>query len=141
MSETAPEAPATTPDAAIDPPPSAQQVAQDVVHDTEQAAHDTATGIEHVIEVDKTDLHPAVSEVLQFFDPSHLPEVLAAIARPFQALAHKLAADLKGSQLTLALHNLLASKDAAVRAKVAETNAAAPSAEGGSAAVEPTSGA
>jgi hypothetical protein len=101
------------------------QVVADVAADAQTAVHDAVAGVESTVEQVKADLHPAVAEVLQFFDPTHLPAHLAAISAPFQALAHQLANDLHGSQLTIALHNLLASKDAAVRAKVAEINTTA----------------
>jgi hypothetical protein len=96
----------------------------DVAAEAESVVHDVATDTGAAVTKFADTVHPAVAEVLQFFDPSHLREDLAVVARPFQALAHQLAADLHGSQLTIALHNLLASKDAAVRAKVSETASA-----------------
>lgn len=110
-----------TPAAVIDPPPSLQQVESDVAADVHQAEHDTVAGVEQTIATDKADLHPAAAEVLQFFNSLHLPQHLAQVAQPFKDLAHHLAATLKGNQLVIALHHLLAAKDSAVRAKLAET--------------------
>lgn len=110
-----PSEPAPAPEAA----PSLPQVVTDVEQAGSAAVGDAVAGAEATAHQVAADLHPAVAEVLQFFDPSHLPSELAAVSSKFQTLAHELASTLKGSQLTLALHHLLAAKDSAVRAKVA----------------------
>ena len=62
------------------------------------------------------EMHPAVQELLRFFEYDHLPLALQNWSRPFHELAHKLAGSLTGAELTVALRKLLESKDAAVRA-------------------------
>jgi hypothetical protein len=62
------------------------------------------------------DLHPAVEEILRFFEYDHLPEPLRTVSERFHTLAWVLAVDLDGAELTVALRKLLESKDAAVRA-------------------------
>ncbi|MGW0537801.1 hypothetical protein [Streptomyces sp. NPDC003032] len=66
--------------------------------------------------------HPAVRNVLRYFDSTHLPAHLAAVADCFEDLAVDLAArsDLDGPELTVALRKLLEAKDAAVRAALPE---------------------
>ncbi|MFC8494702.1 hypothetical protein ACFUJU_28700 [Streptomyces sp. NPDC057235] len=68
--------------------------------------------------------HPAVANVLRYFDPTHLPPPLREISEPFSVLAHQLAdrGDLDGPELTVALRKLLESKDAAVRAALPTTD-------------------
>lgn len=67
------------------------------------------------------DRHPAVKELLRYFDYGHLvgAEQRNTAAR-FHALAHELAADphLDGPELTTALRKLLEAKDCAVRASL-----------------------
>lgn len=71
--------------------------------------------------------HPAVQHVLRFFDTTHLPAPLAAVADRFQDLAADLAgrSDLDGPELTVALRKLLEAKDAAVRAALPTTEPSA----------------
>lgn len=61
-------------------------------------------------------LHPATAAILPYFDYDHLPPELADVSEPFHALAHKLAAQLDGPELTAGLRKLLEAKDCAVRA-------------------------
>jgi hypothetical protein len=65
--------------------------------------------------------HPAVDQLLTYFDYSHLPDELADVSKPFCALATRLAdnPDLEGRELTIALRKLLEAKDAAVRSMLA----------------------
>lgn len=60
-------------------------------------------------------MHNATEHVLQFFAYAHLPEYLQDVSRPFNELAHSLAAKCEGPELTVALRKLLEAKDAAVR--------------------------
>jgi len=60
--------------------------------------------------------HPAVVDVLRYFDYGHLPAHLQAFSRPLHHLAHALVGQLSGPQLTIGLHKLLEAKDAFVRA-------------------------
>lgn len=63
-------------------------------------------------------MHPAVEDLLRFFEYAHLPSHLQWVSHPFHDLAHFLAGDaaLKGAELTTALRKLLEAKDCAVRA-------------------------
>jgi hypothetical protein len=59
---------------------------------------------------------------MQFFRCDHLPPTLQEVSRPFQALAVSLLMSLpRNPERTVALRKLLESKDAAVRARLAET--------------------
>jgi hypothetical protein len=65
------------------------------------------------------DLHPSVTELLRYFEYTHLPDHLATVSFEFYILAHKLVSqrfELSGPELTTALRKLLESKDCAVRA-------------------------
>lgn len=70
------------------------------------------------------ELHPAVAEVLQHFEYTHLPPHLQLVSQPVHALAHHMAAQLEGPQLTNGLNRLLEAKDCFVRAAVAEAKRA-----------------
>lgn len=61
-------------------------------------------------------IHPATAELLRFFTYDHLPPHLARISQPFHELAHAVAAELDGPELTAGLRKLLESKDCMVRA-------------------------
>jgi hypothetical protein len=61
-------------------------------------------------------MHPAVENLLRFFEYDHLPEQLQAISQPFHALAHDLAGRLDGPELAAGLRKLLEAKDCMVRA-------------------------
>lgn len=62
--------------------------------------------------------HPAITELLRFFDYEHLPEHLQRISRPFSLLAYGMVEALPagGAELTAGLRKLLESKDCMVRA-------------------------
>jgi hypothetical protein len=65
-------------------------------------------------------LHPAVEELLSFFEWEHLPPALQAVSQPFQQLAQKIVIGLalEGPEATVALRKLLEAKDCAVRARL-----------------------
>lgn len=71
-------------------------------------------------------MHPAIQNVLRFFEYGHLPPHLQEVSRPFCELAKVTAERAPDNQeTTVALRKLLEAKDAAVRAtlpteKVAE---------------------
>jgi hypothetical protein len=70
--------------------------------------------------------NPAVVHVAQFFESAHLPSPLREIATDMHDLAEHMIIEIKDSpMLTTGLHRLLEAKDALVRAKLAEVNAAA----------------
>ncbi len=57
------------------------------------------------------------SQLLQFFEYSHLPEHLQAMSKPFGDLATQIEATLANNpEKTVALRKLLEAKDCAVRA-------------------------
>jgi hypothetical protein len=59
--------------------------------------------------------------IIQFFRYDHLPEHLQLISQPFHDMAHDLIANLpRNPERTVALRKLLESKDAAVRAFIAQ---------------------
>jgi hypothetical protein len=62
------------------------------------------------------ELHPAVVDLLRYFEYGHLPPHLQAISRPFHNLAHDMAERLTGPQVRDGLFDLLRSKDCMVRA-------------------------
>lgn len=62
--------------------------------------------------------HPAVEDLLRFFEFDHLPAHLQEVARPVHELAHAMAGRLEGPQLSHGLHDLLRAKDSFVRAAV-----------------------
>lgn len=62
--------------------------------------------------------HPAVADVLGHFAYEHLPAHLQAVSKPICELAHQMALQLDGPQLTIGLQDLLRAKDAFVRAAV-----------------------
>lgn len=61
-------------------------------------------------------MHPAILEVLQHFNFSHLPDHLQEISRDYATLAVKQAARGGGPECTTALRRLLEAKDCAIRA-------------------------
>lgn len=64
--------------------------------------------------------HPATMQLLAFFEYDHLPDDLAAVSRPFAALADRLLDELpESAEMTVCLRKLLEAKDCAVRAAVA----------------------
>lgn len=61
-------------------------------------------------------MHPAVKEILRFFEFNHLPGTLQPTSQRFHDLAHWIALNVPDSaEKTVALRKLLESKDAAVR--------------------------
>jgi len=61
-----------------------------------------------------------LEHIVQFFAFAHLPPHLQAISKPFADLADQIVATLpKNPERTVALRKLLESKDAAVRAAIA----------------------
>jgi hypothetical protein len=68
------------------------------------------------------ELHPAVADVLQYFEYEHLPEHLQAVSKPVHDLAHEMVARLDGPQLTNGLNRLLEAKDCFVRAALPNGN-------------------
>ena len=62
------------------------------------------------------EIHPATAAILKFFDYDHLPSDLQKISEPFHWLAHGMAKDLDGPELTAGLRKLLEAKDCMVRA-------------------------
>ena len=59
--------------------------------------------------------------ILQFFRFEHLPEHLREVSEPYSAMAHALVDGLpRNPERTVALRKLLESKDAAVRARLAQ---------------------
>jgi hypothetical protein len=63
-------------------------------------------------------LHPSTEAILEYFDYDHLPTDLAMYSMPFYELAHQLADDLDGPELTAGLRKLLEAKDCIIRAAI-----------------------
>lgn len=63
-----------------------------------------------------SELHPAVADLLRYFEFEHLPPHLQDISRPFHNLAHHMAGRLTGPQVRDGLFDLLRAKDCMVRA-------------------------
>lgn len=61
-------------------------------------------------------MHEATAQILRFFDYEHLESPLRDISQRFHDLAHQLAEELEGPELTVSLRKLLEAKDCAVRA-------------------------
>jgi hypothetical protein len=62
--------------------------------------------------------HPAIEAVLVFFDYNHLSPELQDVSEPFHNLAHQMADELDGPELTVGLRKLLEAKDCMVRARL-----------------------
>lgn len=62
--------------------------------------------------------HPAVQQVLQWFESDHLPPHLQEIVKPIEELATKLVETGTGPELTVGLRKLLEAKDCFVRAAI-----------------------
>lgn len=76
-------------------------------------------------------MHPAIEEVLRYYEYEHLPEPGRSISARFHKLAHELAAEaLDVPQKTVALNKLLEARDAAVRAALPRKTAADAAQEG-----------
>jgi hypothetical protein len=61
-------------------------------------------------------MHESASNLLRFFEYSHLRPELQEVSKMFADLAHEVAHRLEGPEATVALRKLLEAKDAAVRA-------------------------
>jgi hypothetical protein len=63
-------------------------------------------------------MHPAVADILEYFEYDHLPDELQLASKPFHDLAHHYAQTLPngGAELTAGLRKLLEAKDCFVRA-------------------------
>lgn len=61
-------------------------------------------------------MHPSTAALLEHFDYTHLPADLASYSKVFHDLAHQLADELDGPELTMGLRKLLEAKDCIVRA-------------------------
>lgn len=61
-------------------------------------------------------MHPATEGVLKYFEYKHLKPELQQVSQGFYYLAHNLANNLDGPELTVCLRKLLEAKDCAVRA-------------------------
>ena len=69
--------------------------------------------------------HPAVQHLLKQFRYEHLPHSLQQISRPIHDLAHQMADTLQsGPELSVGLRHLLDGKDALVRQRVEDLEAA-----------------
>jgi hypothetical protein len=64
------------------------------------------------------EIHPATMAVLAFFEYGHLPPRLQEISARFYSLAHVVASELEGPEVTVCLRKLLEAKDCAVRASL-----------------------
>jgi hypothetical protein len=62
--------------------------------------------------------YPSTEAILRFFDYEHLPAQLQGVSRPFSELAHDMAANGAGAELTAGLRKLLEAKDCMVRAAI-----------------------
>jgi hypothetical protein len=61
-------------------------------------------------------MHDSTKAILRYFEYGHLPTNLAAYSMPFHDLAHLVANDLEGPEVTVGLRKLLEAKDCIVRA-------------------------
>lgn len=61
-------------------------------------------------------MHPATESILAFFTFEHLPPHLQDVSRPCHDVAHEMARNLEGPELTAGLRKLLEAKDCFVRA-------------------------
>lgn len=61
-------------------------------------------------------LHPAVRELLEHFECGHLPAHLYQVSVLYYNLAHTVAYQGEGAEVTVGLRKLLEAKDCAVRA-------------------------
>lgn len=66
----------------------------------------------------RTPYHPSVEGVLKYFEYGHLPENLRGPSQACYDLAHIMAANLQGAELTVGLRKLLEAKDCFVRARI-----------------------
>lgn len=65
------------------------------------------------------ELHPDVSEILQYFSYTHLPKALQDVSQPICILAYDMANSLpQNTELIVGMRKLLEAKDAFVRSVV-----------------------
>lgn len=67
-------------------------------------------------------MHPATEAILKHFTYDHLPPHLQDISEPICNLAHGMAKELDGPELTAGLRKLLEAKDCMVRAAIEASN-------------------
>ena len=73
-----------------------------------------------------TERHPAVEQILQWFEYEHLPPHLQKVSKPMAEMAYRMADDLASSpELVAGLRKLLEAKDCFVRQAVADHKAGA----------------
>jgi hypothetical protein len=63
-------------------------------------------------------MHPATEAILRYFEHDHLPPRQSQIAAHFRSVAHFMAENLEGPELTAGLRKLLEAKDCCVRASL-----------------------
>ncbi len=61
-------------------------------------------------------MHPGTEAILKYFAWEHLPPKLQDVSRPLCELAHSMAQQFDGPELTAGLRKLLEAKDCLVRA-------------------------
>lgn len=64
-------------------------------------------------------MHESTKAILEFFKYDHLPLHMQEVSKPICDLAHEMAANLTGPELTAGLRKLLEAKDCLVRAELA----------------------
>jgi hypothetical protein len=63
--------------------------------------------------------HPAIADLLEFFDYEHLPKDLQVVSKPIGDLAYQMADSLPDSaEKTVGIRKLLEAKDCLVRVRV-----------------------
>ena len=68
-------------------------------------------------------MHPATTQILNYFAFDHLPEHLQQVSRGCHDLAHKMATHLpESAEVTAGLRKLLEAKDCFVRAALGGTS-------------------
>ncbi len=76
-------------------------------------------------------LHPAAAEILRHFEPPFGPPALREVNDPIRALAHRVAGELEGPELTAGLRKLLEARDCLLRAVPGVTGRAVITGPGG----------
>ncbi len=64
-------------------------------------------------------MHPSTEAILRFFEYEHLPPHLQIVSAQFCELAHAMAEQYEGPEVTAGLRKLLEAKDCCVRAALA----------------------
>jgi hypothetical protein len=65
-------------------------------------------------------MHESTRDLLEYFDYRHLDADLAAYSFPFSELAHRIANELEGPEVTVGIRKLLEAKDCIVRAALTQ---------------------